>query len=72
MAVKNFNLLKFGIEFFNYSDKNIDFIKTEIGEVPKRASFFDKLKSVLSVLIAIGLFFGVIKKYLDLLGTEKS
>jgi hypothetical protein len=43
-----------------------------MGTVPAKASFFDNAKLGITVLIAIGLFFGIIVNFLKILGTEKS
>jgi hypothetical protein len=62
-AIKDFLSLKYGVEFFSYNDKNNNFLKTDIGKVPKNASFFDKAKLFMTAVII---------NYIKVLGTEKS
>ena len=71
-ACKNFFSFKYGVQFFSYDNTNNEYLKTDIGKVPKRASFYDNAKIVLTILILIGLFIGIIMNYFVILGTEKS
>jgi hypothetical protein len=72
MGIKQFLSLKYGVEFFSYDDKNNNFLKTDIGKVPKDASFFDKAKMIISLLVGLSLLFGILLDYIKVLGTEKS
>ena len=69
---KNFQSLKYGVKFFSYDNSNNNFLKTDMGTVPARASFFDNAKLGITFLIAVGLFFGIIINFFKILGTEKS
>ena len=64
--------LKYGCEFFSYDNKNSNFFKSDIGKVPRDASFFDKSKMIISLLVAVSLLFGILVDYFRVLGTEKS
>lgn len=51
---------------------NNSFVEREIGKVPKKASFYDNAKIVITILALVGLFIGIILNYIEVLGTEKS
>ena len=72
LGIKQFLSLKYGVEFFSYDNKNNNFLKSDIGKVPKDASFFDRAKLIISLLVAISLLFGILIDYITILGTEKS
>ena len=72
MGLKQFLSLKYGVEFFSYDDKNNNFLKSDIGKVPKDASFFDRAKMIISIVLGLSLLFGILLDYIRVLGTEKS
>jgi hypothetical protein len=59
--------------FFTYDTGNFDQFEDDIGAPPKKSvSTLNKAKFYLKILLFIGIFFGIIKQYIDVLGDEKS
>ena len=72
IGIVQFLSLKYGVEFFTYDNKGNNFLKSDIGKVPKDASFFDKAKLMITIVVGISLLFGILIDYITILGTEKS